>query len=169
VARAKRLVYILVLCSAARGAYALVVEFPDRSLARIDIPDTDWGRVMRWARTTATDSYWVADPLHAVRYGTSVRVAGERDVFVEGVKDQAIGTYDRGVAMRTRERLAAVGDFGALDADRGRALAREYGLDYLVTDRMLDLPVAFSSGALRVYRLTGEREQEVNREKERTN
>jgi hypothetical protein len=152
-ARGKRLAWILLLCSAARGTYALVIEFPDRSLARIDVRDTDWGRVMRWARTTGTDSYWLADPLHAVLYGTSVRVAGHRDVFVEGVKDQAIGMYDRGVAMRTRDRLAAIGDFSTLTVDRARALAREYGLDYLVTDRTLDLPVAFGSGRLRVYAL----------------
>ncbi len=45
-------------------------------------------------------------PGHAVQYGTSLRVAAERDVFVEGIKDAAIGMYERDVAMRTRDRLA---------------------------------------------------------------
>ena len=61
---------------------------------------------MAWARTTDSGSGWLADPLHAVVYGTSVRVAGERDVFVEAVKDAAIGMYDRDIAMRTARPAA---------------------------------------------------------------
>ena len=98
-------------------------------------------------------SGWLADPLHAVLYGTSLRVAGERDVFVEGIKDVAIGMYDRGVAMRTRDRLSTLGDFKQLTADHARDLARQFSLDYLVTEQTLDLPIEFRSGALRVYRL----------------
>jgi hypothetical protein len=119
----------------------------------VGLPDNDWGRVMAWARQTPAGSQWLADPLHALLYGTSVRVAGERDVFVEAAKDQAIGMYDRGVAMRTRDRVAAIGDFHALTAARARDLASTYGIDFLVSDERLDLPVAFESGALRVYRL----------------
>ena len=92
-------------------------------------------------------------PEHAVRYGTSLRVAGERDVCVEAIKDRAIGMYDRGMAMRTRERVAAVGDFHTLTPERARALAQQYDLHYLVTEQALALPVAFSSGDLRVYAL----------------
>ena len=33
--------------------------------------------------------------MHAAHYGTSLRMAGARDVFVEGTKDAAIGMYDR--------------------------------------------------------------------------
>jgi hypothetical protein len=61
--------------------------------------------------------------------------------------------YDRGVAMRTRDRIAAVGDFHSLTAGRARALAASYDLDFLITDRALDLPVAFQAGTLTVYRL----------------
>jgi len=64
-----------------------------------------------------------------------------------------VGMYDRAVALRTRDRVAALGDFAALTPDHARQLAREFDLDYLVCDRALDLPVAFSSGQLRVYRL----------------
>jgi hypothetical protein len=117
------------------------------------IREDDWGRVMAWARASDPRSGWLADPMHAIQYGTSLRVAGERDVFVEAVKDEAIGMYDRGVAMQTRDRLAEVGDFASLTAARAQALAGAHGLDYLVTDRPLDLPLAFESGRLRVYRL----------------
>ncbi|HEY4658791.1 MAG TPA: hypothetical protein VIH11_04705, partial [Gemmatimonadaceae bacterium] len=143
----------ILLASSARGAYVLLIRFPDRPVAQIGVADNDWGRAMAWANTTAPQSGWLADPLHAVKYGTSVRVAGQRDVLVEGVKDAAIGMYDRAVAMRTRDRLEEVGDVELLDAGHARALAAKYDLDYLVTDRALALPLAFESGALRVYRV----------------
>ena len=36
---------------------------------------------------------------------------------------------------------------------RARALAAQYDLDYLVAEQSLDLPLEFSSGAIRIYRL----------------
>ena len=119
----------------------------------ITVPDNDWGRVMAWARSTPRDSGWLAHPGHAVQYGTSLRVAGERDVFVEGIKDAAIGMYDRDVAMRTRDRLAELQDFDTLTPERAKKLAERYRLNFLVTTQQLDLPVAYSSGPLVVYRL----------------
>jgi len=145
---------IVIALTAARSAYVAAVRFPERSIAAIDIPQSDWGRVMAWARSSSSQSsHWLADPVHAARYGTSLRVAGHRDVFVEEIKDTAIGMYSRPVAMRTRERLQALGHFGTLDAPRARALASRYGLDYMVSDRLVDLPVAFRAGGLTVYRL----------------
>ena len=82
-----------------------------------------------------------------------MRVAGERDVLVEAVKDAAIGMYERDVAIRTRDHLTELADFDAMTPERARALAARHGLDYLVTERTLDLPVAFSSGTVRIYRL----------------
>jgi hypothetical protein len=122
-------------------------------MAELGLPDTDWGRAMAWARASDTSSGWLAAPDHAARYGTSLRVAAERDVFVEEIKDTAIGMYDRPIALRTRDRLAELGDFSTLTAERARELARTYELDYLVIERELPLPLAFQSGALRVYRL----------------
>jgi hypothetical protein len=153
VRRAQVALAIVVLASIARGAYIKFAMFPDRPIAEIDVRDDDWGRVMRWARTTDRSSGWIADPIHAARYGTSVRLAGMRDVLVEPLKDAALGMYDRRVALRTRDRMAALGDFDALSAERARALALQYDLDYLVTERMLPLPVVFASGPLRVYQL----------------
>jgi hypothetical protein len=108
---------------------------------------------MAWARQTDKGSGWLADPMHAVLYGTSVRVAGERDVLVEAVKDAAIGMYDRRIAVRTDERIRAVADFNALTEDEARRLGVRYDLDYMVTERPLDLPLAFASGTLKVYRI----------------
>lgn len=148
---AGRLAAALVLASVARAGYQKVVLFPDRPIAQVYVRDDDWGRVMAWARTTDVGSGWLADPLHAAVYGTSVRLAGHRDVFVEAFKDAALGMYDRDVALRTQERYAAIRDYHLLTAWRARELAARYGLDYFVTEQVLDLPVAFSSGRLFVY------------------
>ena len=59
----------------------------------------------------------------------------ERDVFVEAIKDGAVGMYDRRVALRTRERVEALGDFTTLTPERARALAAQYDLDYLVAEQ----------------------------------
>lgn len=137
--------------SLSRGTFVVIAA--DRPPIQLTIPDDDWGRVMAWARTTEKTSGWLADPLHAVRYGTSVRVAGERDVFVEAVKDAALGMYDRRIAVRTDTRLRQLQDFPGLTPEAARTLAARYGLDYLVTEGTLNLPLAFQSGRLRVYRL----------------
>lgn len=149
--RPRAVAVALALFSAARGAFVVVEA--QRPALQLTIPHDDWGRVMAWARTTDKRSGWLADPLHAVYYGTSVRVAGERDVFVEAVKDAALGMYDRDIAVRTDERIRAVPDFPALSADRARTLGAQFDLDYLVTESTLGLPLAFESGPLRVYRL----------------
>jgi hypothetical protein len=151
--RARLAAAALLLLSLVRGSYVMFVEFPERRIVQADVPDDDWGRAMAWARRTDIGSGWLADPGHAVRYGTSVRVAGERDVFVEAIKDGAVGMYDRAVALRTRDRTQAVGDFTALTPERARALADQYGLDYLVTEQEMDMPRAFRSGRISIYRL----------------
>ncbi len=120
-ARAHRLRWRSSSCRRPRRLHH-VVEFPDRRVAQVDVGDGDWGRAMAWARATPPGSGWLADPGHAARYGTSVRVAAERDVFVEAIKDGAVGMYDRAVAMRTRERVEALGEFTTLTPERAREL-----------------------------------------------
>ena len=142
---------LVVLFSMGRGAYVLVQA--KRPPMQITFEDGDWRRTMEWAKGTPKNSGWLADPMHAILYGSSVRVAGERDVFVEGVKDAALGIYDRGIAQRTDERMRELKDFYGLSAEKAQAMASRYDLDFLVTEQSLPLPVAFESGALRVYRL----------------
>ena len=88
---------------------------------------------MDWLKQQPLDTHVLADPGHAWKYGTSVRVAAERDVFLEETKDSALAIYSRDVAMRVTERSRAIGDFATLSAERGLELARRYDLDYLVT------------------------------------
>jgi hypothetical protein len=82
-------------------------------------------------------------------------VAARRDVLVEGVKDAAIGFYDRDVAMRVADRLQAVGDYTALTADDLRRLQARYDLDVAVleTPSALPLPVLFRNRQFVVYAL----------------
>ena len=149
--RPRAIAAALALASIARGLYVVIEAH--RPPVQMTIPDDDWGRVMAWARTTDKSSGWLADPLHAVYYGSSVRVAGERDVFVEAVKDAALGMYDRDIAVRTDARLRALPDFAGLTPEAARTLGAHFGLDYLVTEAGLDLPLAFQSGRLHVYRI----------------
>jgi hypothetical protein len=153
VPRARVAAAALFVVSVLRGGYVMQLEFPDRPLFQVDVPG-DWGRVAAWAQSTRPDSGWLADPMHATLYGTSLRMAAERDVFVEAVKDGAIGMYDRTIALRTRARVEAVGDFRRLSAARARQLGAQHSLDYLVTEQRVALPLAFQSGRIRVYALS---------------
>ena len=60
---------------------------------------------------------------------------------------------DRGVAMRIADRERALSVLPWDTADGARALARRYGLDYLLIERVLDLPLAHQSGSIFIYRL----------------
>jgi hypothetical protein len=142
---------LLVAFSVVRGGYALATS--DRPAIQVSIPDDDWGRAMTFVRSTPKDSSWLADPMHAALYGTSLRVAGQRDVFVEALKDSAIGMYDRDTALRTEERWARVRTFLTMTTEEFRALAKDYDLDFMITELHLDFPLVFQSGPLRIYRL----------------
>lgn len=144
---------VLALASAARGAYICFVQFPDRPIVAIDLQHRDWRDAMAWARQTPTSSGWLADPLHATRYGSSLRAAGERDVFLEQVKDTALAMYDRDVAMRVADRERALMSTAWDSPDGARALARRYDLDYLLTEHPIDLPLAHRAGSIFIYRL----------------
>jgi hypothetical protein len=151
--RAGAVALVLIACSIARGVYSQAVQFPDRPLFAVEIGNADWRDAMTWAQSTPPDSAWLADPLHAARYGSSLRAAGRRDVFLEAIKDSAIAMYDRTIAMRVADRERALAEHAWDTADGAQALARAYHLDYLVIDSMLPLVEAHRSGSLHIYRL----------------
>lgn len=149
----RTLAIVLLLVSIGRGAYIMLVERPERPLFEIALDDTRWHDAMAWVRRQPIDLHVLADPGHAWRFGTSVRVSGGRDVFLEDVKDAAIAIYSRDVAARVVERAAAIGDFAALTPQRAQALAAAYDLDVLVTDREMALPVAYRNAQFTIYNL----------------
>jgi hypothetical protein len=108
---------------------------------------------MAFAASTEPGSGWLADPIHAAKYGSSLRAAGRRDVLIEEMKDRAIAMYDRNIALRVADRERALSALAWNTPDGARALSRRYGLDYLVVDRELALPLVHRSGSLFIYRL----------------
>jgi hypothetical protein len=143
----------IVALAVIRGGYVMLVERPERALFQMQLPDSAWEDAMRWIGAQRGNVHVLADPGHAWKYGTSVRVSAARDVLVEEVKDSALAIYSRDVALRVVDRLTALGDFGALSADRARALASRYDLDYLVTEADLSLPLAYRNAQFRIYAL----------------
>ena len=143
----------VLLFAIGRGAYTLNESGTARSLVRVNLPADDWTEAMAWIRLQPSDWLVLAHPDHAWLYGTSVRVAASRDVVVESVKDSAISMYDRGVAMRTADRLGALSSYETLDAQGARRLAQTYGAQVAVVDAShpLDLPLLHRNATFSVY------------------
>ena len=156
--RAQALAVVLALVAAGRGWYVLTVEHPGRPLVELNLPADDWTDVGAWLRThTPKNAQVLADPGHAFKYGVSLRVSAERDVFLEDVKDAAIAFYERRIALRVLERRTAWqaadadGDGAISPADRLLELASRYDLSYVVTEQPLPLPEAYRNARFHVY------------------
>jgi hypothetical protein len=148
------LVAAVIAIAAARGVYVMRVEHHGAPIAAIQLPDDNWTDAMRWIAHTPPSSHVLADPGHAWKYGTSVRVAGERDVYLEEVKDVALALYSRDVAMRVLGRIQDASPFEKITAERVQALAQQYQLDYLVIDHDMNLPLAYQNPQFRIYALS---------------
>lgn len=143
----------IVAIAIGRGVFVWRVEHAGEPVVRIGLPPDDWTDVMKWISRTLPGTHVLADPGHAWKYGTSVRVAGERDVYLEEVKDLALALYSRSVAIEAVQRIRDSQDFDALSPQQLQSLAARYDLDYLVVDREVDLPVAYRNEHFRVYSL----------------
>ena len=146
-------VALIVVAAVARGSYVTLVERAGRPLVEVDLPPTEWTEVMHWAERQPVGTHFLADPGHAWRYGSSVRAAAGRDVYLEEVKDIGIAIYSSAVAERVRSRRVDLGDFATLDAGRARQLARRYELHFLIAEQPFDLPAAYRHGRFTVYDL----------------
>ncbi len=147
-------VAVLATLAIVRGAYVLRVE-ADRSLFQASLPTSTWTDALTWLRSQPADWFVLADPGHAWKYGVSVRVGAHRDTLLESGKDSSMAMYDRSVALRVKDRTAALADFETLDTAGVRALASRYHLDVLVDHktRRLDLPVLYENAEFAVYDL----------------
>jgi hypothetical protein len=150
----KALVAMVIAVAAARGLYVTLAEHRGAPLVSLNLPDDNWTDAMRWIAGTPRSSHVLADPGHAWKYGTSVRVAGQRDVYLEEVKDVALALYSRDIAMRVLGRIQDAGGFDAITPDRALALANQYDLNYLVIDHDLNLPLAYRNAQFRIYALS---------------
>jgi hypothetical protein len=144
---------MIVAFAVARGAYVMMVERSERALFDTRLPSSPWEDAMAWLARQPPSVHVLADPGHAWKYGTSVRVAAARDVLLEEVKDSAVAIYSRDVAVRVVERIAAIGDFAELTPHGARELADKYDLDYLVVDREMRLPLSYRNERFWIYSL----------------
>jgi len=136
-----------------RGVFVWGNEHAGNAIAEIRFPQDNWTDAMQWIANTPPDTHVLADPGHAWKYGSSVRVAGERDVYIEEVKDLALALYSRDVAIEALRRIDDARGFDAFTPEQLRALAARYDLDYLVVERDIELPVAYRNAQFRVYSL----------------
>ena len=149
-------VAVILLASLARGSYVTLVERADHALIEMDLPASDWTDVMQWAGERPVGTNFLADPGHAWRYGSSIRAASGRDVYLESVKDIGIAIYSSAMADRVGGRIAELGDFAALEPAHARRLARRHDLDYLITEHAIALPLVHRNGRFAVYDLRGD-------------
>lgn len=149
----RAIVIAIVAIAIGRGVFVMRVENPGEPIVRLGFSQDNWTDVMSWIANTPADSHVMADPGHAWKYGTSVRVAGQRDVYLEDVKDTALALYSREVAMWVLGRIQDAQNFDSLTPEQLRALAARYDLDYLVVEREIDLPIAYRNDQFRVYSL----------------
>jgi hypothetical protein len=140
--------------SVARGVYVLRVE-TTRPLVEIDLPATPWTETMRWLREQPADWNVLADPGHAWKFGSSVRVAALRDTPLELGKDPAMAMYDQRLARRVAERSRTLAHFDTLTLPDVRRLGTLYDVDVFVdqTTRRFELPVLFRNAEFVVYDL----------------
>lgn len=154
----RRTVVVLIATLAIiRGSYVMFIERAGEPIVRRDLAPTEWNQVMTWAENQPIGTNFLADPGHAWRYGTSLRAASGRDVYLEEIKDIGIAIYSRDVAHDIARRIADLGDFNTLEPQHARDLARRYDLDYLITTRDVALPLTYRFGSFSVYDLASNR------------
>jgi hypothetical protein len=151
--RALAVAVVIMAAATARGAWVMWAEHPGRPVLQAGLPRDGWHDAMDWLRRQPASVHVLADPAHAWRYGTSVRVAAGHDIYLEEVKDTAMAMYSRRAALRVAERVGALGDFNALTEAHARALADRFGLDLLVTERAMNLPLAYRNTRFAIYSL----------------
>jgi hypothetical protein len=143
----------LVAVAIARGVFVWHVEHAGTPLVQIDLPQNTWTTAMHWIAQTPSDTHVLVDPGHAWKYGTSVRVAAQRDVYLEEVKDLALALYSRNVAVQALARIKDAANLETMSPDELRELGARYDLDYFVAERTVDLPVAYRNERFRIYSL----------------
>ena len=143
----------LLALAAGRGGYILFVEHAERALFEPHLSATPWHEAMRFVASLPKDAHILADSGHAWRYGTSVRVSGGRDVFLEETKDSAVAIYSRDVAVRVVERISALGDLATRDPADIVRLSEQYGITHVVSERPLPLQAVFENARFHVYAL----------------
>ena len=146
-------VVVTLAIAVGRGVFVWRVEHAGNPIVRVTFPQDNWTDAMKWISNLPPDAHILAPPGHAWMYGTSVRVSGERDVYLEESKDLALALYSRDVAVEALRRIHDSQNFDALTPEQLRSLATRYDLDYLVVERDVDLPLAYRNEQFNIYEL----------------
>lgn len=149
----RAVVVIVALLALTRGGYRVFVERAGQPIIQVGLASNEWNDVMRWASDQPIGTHFLADPVHSGRYGTSVRAASGRDVYLELIKDTGIAIYSSDVAHRVARRVRDLGDFEHLTVEHARVLADRYAIDFLITEQRLELPIAHATDRFVVYEL----------------
>ncbi len=151
-ARRATVLGVVLALSTVRGTY-VVSHAPDRHLIDARLPDTPWTATMTWLGEQSPAWNVLADPAHAWKYGSSVRVAAARDTVLEIGKDPALAIYDRATATRVAARERALSGFDAFTTDDVRRVARQFSADVVVMARQqpLQLPILYENAGFVVY------------------
>jgi hypothetical protein len=153
-AGARRPVFVaLALTAVLRGAYVTFVEHSGRPVVAVNPQRNEWQDVMSWAREQPLNVHLLVDPGHGWRYGTNARLASERDVYLDDVKDAGLAVFSRDAAMRILQRTRDLGAFSDLTPAKAQALASKYDLHFLITEQPMSLPLVYRNAAFLVYRL----------------
>jgi hypothetical protein len=152
--RARRAIVlgVVLALSAARGSY-VVSQASGRRLVDASLPDTPWTAAMTWLGEQSPTWNVLADPAHAWKYGSSVRVAAARDTVLEIGKDPAMAIYNRATAVRVAIREQALSGFEAFTTGDIRRVARQFAADVVVMARQqpLQLPILYENSGFVVY------------------
>jgi hypothetical protein len=81
----RAIVFAVLAATIVRGVYVMRWEHRGSPVVQMNLPRDEWTDAMAWLSRTSPGTHVLADPGHAWKYGTSVRVAGERDVYLEEV------------------------------------------------------------------------------------
>lgn len=144
----------LIAVAMTRGSYVLAID-TRRPLATWNLPDDEWTDAMTFLRSQPAGLHVLADPGHALKYGTSVRVAALQDTVLEQSKDSSMAMYDRALAMRVGDRMTALSGFEDMSGDQLRGLGARFDADVLVFDaaRQFDFPRLYENRRFVVYAL----------------
>ena len=145
----------LILASALRGYYVVRVE-SDHPLVEIRPQAAGWIAAMDWLRTQPTSWHVLADPHHAWRFGSSVRVAARTRHRARA--EQRLGIRD----LRSRSALVgcsnesqALDRFDEFSAADVRKSSTGYGIDVFVdrAARRFEFPVLYRNDEFIIYDL----------------
>jgi hypothetical protein len=145
---------MILMAASARGYYVQMIE-PGRPLIARTLPATEWTDAMLFLRKQPVRLHVLADPEHAWKYGSSVRVSALQDTVLEVVKDSAMAIYDRPLAMQVGDRAMALGGFADFTPEQLAGAGARYDADVLVLEntRRLGLPVLYENPRFTVYKL----------------